>query len=67
MIVGDDGELYEFVIGLDDEAVAGGADALAQRHEELLKLELPPREFVAYAHSAIEALTSYLEGRRDEG
>ena len=66
VIVGDDGALYEFQIGLDHEAVASGADSLAQRHEELLKLELPPRELIAYAHSAIEALTAYLEGRDAE-
>ena len=67
VIVGDDGALYELQIGLDHVAIASGGDALAQRHEELLKLELPPREFVAYAHSAIEALTSYLGERAAAG
>ena len=67
VVVGDDGELYEFQIGLDHEAIGSGGDALAQRHEELRKLELPPREFIAYAHGAIEALTAYLEGRNAEG
>lgn len=61
VIVGDDGELYEYRVGLDTEAIAAGGDTLAQRHEELLKLELPPREFIPYAHGAIEALARYLE------
>ncbi len=66
VIVGDDGELYELQLGLDDEAIASGADSLAQRHEELLKLELAPREFIAYAHGAIEGLTAYLEEHTSE-
>ena len=49
-----------------NEAIASGADSLAQRHEELLKLELAPREFIAYAHGAIEGLTAYLEEHTSE-
>ena len=66
VIVGDDGALYELQLGLDHEAIASGADSLTPRHEELVKLELPPREFIAYAHGAIEALTAYLEGHTSE-
>lgn len=69
VVLGDDAQLYEFVIGLDDEQVAGGGDHVAARNEELLKLddELAPADYVAFAHRAVAAAVAYLEGRQTEG
>ena len=69
VVLGDDAQLYEFVIGLDDEQVAGGGDHVAARNEELLKLddELAPADYVAFAHRAVAAAVAYLEGRQTAG
>ncbi len=61
VILGNDGQLYELQIGLDHEQVVLGGDHVAARHEELIKLELPPADFVPLAHRAIVAATEYLE------
>lgn len=68
VVLGDDAQLYEFVIGLDDEQIAGGGDNVAARNEELLKLddELAPGDYVAFAHRAVAAAVEYLEGRQSE-
>ncbi|MBM3141020.1 MAG: hypothetical protein FJZ92_12640 [Chloroflexi bacterium] len=63
VIVMDDGELYELQIGLDDEEVARGGDHVASRRELTVKLELPPADYVAYAHRAVGALVETLEQR----
>ena len=60
VILGDDGALYELRIGLDTAQL--GADANAERQEELIPVDLPPATYVLYAHRAIEIATEYLEG-----
>jgi len=60
IILGDDGALYELRIGLDPAQL--GADASAERQEELIPVDLPAPVYVAYAHRAMEVATDYLEG-----
>jgi hypothetical protein len=63
VILGNDGELYELRIGIDADQLARGADHLGARHEELLRLELPPAEIAAYARAALEVATAHLGSR----
>lgn len=67
VILGDDGGLYELQIGVDDAQAALDAEQVGTRHEELVALDVPPADFVTYAHRAIVAATDYLEGRSGEG
>jgi hypothetical protein len=62
VIVGDDAELYELQLGLDQEVIASGGDAHAARIEETLQLDLSPAEYVTQAHAAIRALVDHLDG-----
>jgi hypothetical protein len=63
VVLGDDAQLYELVIGLDDEQVAAGGGNVAARNEELLKLDddLSNADYVAFAHRAVTAAVEYLE------
>jgi hypothetical protein len=63
VIVMDDGDLYELQVGLDEDAVARGGDRVAMRHEANVRLELPPDEYVLFAHRAALALVDHLEAR----
>lgn len=63
VIVMDDGELYELQVGLDEDAVARGGDAVATRHEETVPLSLPPDEYVPFAHRAVLAVAEHLAAR----
>jgi hypothetical protein len=67
MVVGQDGELYEFELGIDLEGLdpSGYADPVALRKEELKKIALHPRDYVVYAHSAIARVTEILLERID--
>ena len=62
VVVGEDAELYELRLGLDDDVIASGGDAHAARIEETVQLELTPAEFVTQAHAAIRALVDHLDG-----
>lgn len=60
IVLGEDGELYELLIGLDVAEVATG-DPAAMRSEERIPLQgLPPAAYVAYAHRAVTAAVDYL-------
>lgn len=63
VILGDDGGLYELQIGVDDAQAALDSEQVGTRHEELVPLDVPPADFVTYAHRAIVAATNYLESR----
>ena len=63
VILGDDGALYELQIGVDAAQAALDSDQVGTRHEELIPLDVPPAEFVIYAHRAIMSATAYLESR----
>lgn len=64
VIVGEDAELYELELGLDQEEIARGGDAHAARIENTLELDLPHAEYVAQAHAAIRAVTEHLDADR---
>ena len=61
VIVGEDGELSELQLGLDDEAVASGGDAVAVRIEHLEPLELTSANYIAYAYEAAGAVITHLD------
>lgn len=63
VIVGDDAELYELELGLDQEEIARGGDAHAARIEHTVELDLTKAEYVPTAYAAIQAVTTYLETR----
>lgn len=71
IVVGPDGELYEFELGIDLEGLdpSGYADPVALRNEALKKVAFHPRDYVVYAHSAIARMTELLMERleADEG
>lgn len=65
VVLGEDGELYELRIGLDVEQVESG-NPLAMRSEERVQIEdLPPAEYVGYAHRALTAAVDYLLDRHE--
>lgn len=67
IVVAPDGELYEFEMGVDMEGLdpLGSADPVAMRKEDLKKLQVHPRDYVVYAHSAIVTLTELLLERME--
>lgn len=72
VVLAEDGALYELQIGLDLEQVESGS-AVAMRSEERVRLDdLPPAQYVGYAHRAVTAAVEYLlkqqesEGPADE-
>ena len=61
VVVCPDGELYELVLRLIPGPVnAGGVDHV----EEMKPLDLPPGDYVAYAHAAARTLAGILEDQR---
>jgi hypothetical protein len=66
VVVGEDGELYEFRIGVDFEGVAlsGFEDPVSLRKEELHKLDLHPRDYIVYAYNALTAVVELLLEQR---
>lgn len=68
IVVAPDAGIYELQIGLDVDGLDpdGGADPVALRKEELKKLDLHPRDYVVYAHSAIATVTELLLERQEE-
>lgn len=69
VVLGADGELYEFQMGIDLEGLdpSGYADPVALRNEELKKIELHPRDYLVYAHNAIARVAEILLERMEEG
>ena len=68
IVLGQDGELYELEMGVDLGGLDpdGYVDPVAMRSERLKKLDLHPRDYVVYAHSAITAVVEILLERQDE-
>jgi len=60
IVLGEDGELYELLIGLDVAEVATGDPAAMRSEERVLLEDLPPATYVAYAHRAVTAAVDYL-------
>ena len=62
VVVGEDGDLYELLIGvdLDSPLAADLADPVALRSERLQPLDLHPRDYLAYAYNALTAVIEHL-------
>ncbi len=60
VVVCEDGELYELLIGVDFDSPEALSDPVAARKEELRPLDLHPRDYVVYAYNAITALSEHL-------
>jgi hypothetical protein len=62
VVVCEDGELYELLIGvdLDELALTGLDDPVSLRREELRALDLHPRDYVVYAYNALTAVVEKL-------
>lgn len=70
VILAEDGKFYELTVGMDMEALAAGGDHVATRSEQRIPLDdLPPAEYVAYAHAAIASAVEHLlrEAERSSG
>ena len=67
VVVSEDGELYEFVLGVDFDSPEALSDPVAARKEELHKLDLHPRDYVVYAYNAITVLSDQLLQRAEDG
>jgi hypothetical protein len=62
VVVGEDGELYEFEMGIDHDAIemSGSWDPVTARKETLKKLDLHPRDYLVYAYNGLVAITEEL-------
>ncbi|MGE0133512.1 MAG: hypothetical protein AB7L91_04385 [Dehalococcoidia bacterium] len=60
IVLGEDGELYELLIGLDVAEVATGDPAAMRSEERVLLEDLPQATYVALAHRAVTAAVEYL-------
>ncbi|MBX7111175.1 MAG: hypothetical protein K1X87_04925 [Dehalococcoidia bacterium] len=60
IVLGEDGELYELLIGLDVAEVATGDPAAMRSEERILLEDLPPATYVSLAHRAVTAAVEYL-------
>ena len=63
VILCSDGELYEFMVGMDFSGPA--TDLFTARREETKKLELPPKDYIPYAYNAICEVTRLLLERQE--
>jgi hypothetical protein len=61
VIVGEEGELFELQLGLDDEEIARGGDAVAARIEHTQPLDLKPADLIPHAYQAVQAVIHYLD------
>ncbi len=60
LILGNDGGIYEFQIGLDPEKIATGEDPMTTRDESLIPIELPAEEYIPVAAQAIRQAVELL-------
>jgi hypothetical protein len=67
VVVGPDGDLYEFLMGVDFDSPEALSDPVAARKEELVKLDLHPRDYVIYGYNAVTALVEHLLERAEGG
>jgi hypothetical protein len=67
VVLGPDGELYEFEIGQDlPDFELEITDPVSLRNEELKPLELHPRDYVIYAYAALTKVVELLLEREGE-
>ncbi|MDZ7728800.1 MAG: hypothetical protein U5Q44_11725 [Dehalococcoidia bacterium] len=68
IVVCEDGEFYELQMGIDHDAVemSGSWDPVTARKETLEKIDLHPRDYVAFAYNALGVVTELLLEREQE-
>ena len=67
VVLGQDGELYEFKVGQDVPALdMEMTDPVALRNEELKPLELHPRDYLVYGYNALVKVVELLLERETE-
>jgi hypothetical protein len=65
VVVAPDGELYELVMGVELPPGPGEpADPVSMRREEMVKLDLHPRDYVLYAYNALTRVVEILLEQR---
>ncbi len=62
IVVCEDGELYEFQMGIDHDAIemTGSWDPVTARKETRKKVDLHPRDYIVYAYNGLVAVTEQL-------
>jgi hypothetical protein len=65
VVVGEDGDLYELMLGVDLDNPDALNDPVAMRKEELRKLVLHPRDYIVYAYNGLVAVTEALLERSE--
>ncbi|MEO8540119.1 MAG: hypothetical protein ABI577_10305 [bacterium] len=62
VVVAEDGELYEFQMGIDHESIElmDSWDPVTARKETLKKIDLHPRDYIVYAYAGLVAVTEHL-------
>lgn len=65
VVVGEDGDLYELLLGVDLDNPDALNDPVAMRKEELRKLDLHPRDYIVYGYNAVTALVEILMERQE--
>jgi len=67
VVLGPDGEFYELEIGVDMEGLdpSGSVDPVAMRSETMKKFTLHPRDYIVYAHNAINTVVELLLERAE--
>jgi hypothetical protein len=68
VVVCEDGDLYELEMGIDHDSIelTGSWDPVTARKETLKKLDLHPRDYIAYAYNGLVAVTELLLEREAE-
>lgn len=67
VVVTSDGDLYELEMGIDHDSIelTGSWDPVTARKETLKKLDLHPRDYIAYAYNGLIAVTEALLEREE--
>jgi hypothetical protein len=62
IVVGEDGGLYEFQVGVDHDSIelTGSWDPVTARKEELKPVAFHPRDYIVYAYNGLVAVTEHL-------
>jgi hypothetical protein len=62
VVVDEHGELFELEMGIDHDSIelTGSWDPVTARKETLRKVDLLPRDYIAYAYSGLMAVTEAL-------
>lgn len=64
IVVGQDGELYEFTLSL---SFAGDMPGEVSRSEDLREVRLAPHDYIPYAYAALREVTRQLVQRAEAG